>query len=1021
MCQALCESNLNSMSTRAPTKVHGLFIGINRYLDPEINELSCSVRDAQALYALFSDSFNDKQFVLLTDTSATKEAIRNEFVTRLHRVSEDDFVVIAFSGHGSDDHFIIPFDAKGDDRNSAISHDDLLDWFSRIPAKNVFLILDCCFSGGAGAKVFHRPTKERMAKAAEPLIAVLGGKGRLIIAASSPDEPAWEDHRKRHGLLTYFLIQCLQGAPEVVSGGMIPIFKSLEFIVRSVSSAALAFSEKQTPAIRGALDGEMLLPVLKPARIWARMFPDDTHCVATENPASLAAAGFSAGIIKILAKEFPTLNALQIEAINEFGVLRGNSLVACAPTSSGKTFIGELAALKAFMDGKRTLFLLPMRALVNDKHQEFNRRYGDYGLRVIRATGEITDDNPQLMRGRYDICLMTTEKFTSLVLSNPHLLHQVGTIVVDELQLIVDEGRGMNLEFALTLLKARRAVGIEPQIICLSGVVGDTNGFEGWLGGRLLRHAERPVPLQEGTIGYQGLFEFVTDEGEEGNEMIIPPPSAVKGSAQDVIIPLVRELAASNEKIIVFRETQGETMGCAAYLADSCGLPPAQEAIDALPEGDRSLSSARLHKALTGGVAFHNSSLDRAEREIIERVFRDPKSSLKVVVSTTTLAMGVNTPASSVVIEGLMHPQNKPYTVAEYKNMVGRAGRMGFAETGKSFLIAQTPAAKDQFWTLYVRANPEPITSRFNDEDVLSLITRVLATASKMAEPDLIAFLGNTFGAFLNGTRAPGWDGEYARKIRAALAELVAADMVKDSDGCFVLTPLGRLSGESGIKVQSVISVVKMLRDIPVAQISDLALVCAAQATRELDDLRIPMNAKSHQERQRWPRTLEDLGLGTFAGRLSDSAEDDRMTTQRCKKAVAVIRWISGTPLSAIEDELQQHYFQKEVSGAIRQVASRTGDVVPMVCRIVELMNGGADTSKIGETLLARLQFGVPEEIVPLVAALKDKLGRASYLALFKAGIHAPESASSAGRDRMSEVLGSKTLAEGVIALVQAS
>ena len=105
------------------------------------------------------------------------------------------------------------------------------------------------------------------------------------------------------------------------------------------------------------------------------------------------------------------------------------------------------------------MFLLPLKALVNDKHQEFERKYADFGIRTIRATGDFTDDNAALMRGQYDICLITYEKATALALVSPHLLDGVGTIVVDEAQMIVDANRGANLEFLLTLLRVRRRTG----------------------------------------------------------------------------------------------------------------------------------------------------------------------------------------------------------------------------------------------------------------------------------------------------------------------------------------------------------------------------------------------------------------------------------------------------------------------------------------------------------------------------------------------------------------------------------
>jgi helicase len=73
-------------------------------------------------------------------------------------------------------------------------------------------------------------------------------------------------------------------------------------------------------------------------------------------------------------------------------------------------------------------------------------------------------------------------------------------IVVDEAQMIADPSRGANLEFILTLIIMRRREAVEPQVIALSAVIGDTNGLERWLGARLLRRTKRPVPLDEGLL-----------------------------------------------------------------------------------------------------------------------------------------------------------------------------------------------------------------------------------------------------------------------------------------------------------------------------------------------------------------------------------------------------------------------------------------------------------------------------------------------------------------------------------------
>src|SRR5207342_3444389 len=94
------------------------------------------------------------------------------------------------------------------------------------------------------------------------------------------------------------------------------------------------------------------------------------------------------------------LNQLQQDAINTTGLFRGGNVVVTAPTSSGKTMVGELAAVRATQSGGRSVFLLPTKALVNEQYERFSRIYGDVGVRVVRATGDYRDDVDALLRGQ---------------------------------------------------------------------------------------------------------------------------------------------------------------------------------------------------------------------------------------------------------------------------------------------------------------------------------------------------------------------------------------------------------------------------------------------------------------------------------------------------------------------------------------------------------------------------------------------------------------------------------------------
>jgi replicative superfamily II helicase len=977
----------------------GFFIGIDRYRSPDIDELSCARRDAVALEALFADTLGGTT-VLLTDQHATRKRIAAEFAA-LEDCDPDDMVVIAFSGHGSETHELVAHDTDIDNiATTALPLDAVQEWFSRIPAKRLIFFLDCCFSGGLGAKVLRVAAKPRDLRSTEARLAQLAGDGRIIFTASSATEPAWEHGRYGHGLLTYFLIEGLRGPTDVVSGDRLSLYRLLDYVTARVKAAAHAIGQLQSPTMRGQIDGELVWPVFVPGKRFFESFPNLIPTKVTANLSSLTALGFPEELIAAWGQAIPSLNALQIEAVNDFGLLNSAHIVVSAPTSSGKTMIGELAALRHTLQRKRALFLLPLKALVADKRRQFEAIYGGFGLRVIEATGE-TDDIMPLIRGRYDIALLTYEKFAALALTHPHLLAQAGIIVVDEVQMIADASRGANLEFILTLIRMRRQEGIEPQVVALSAVIGDTGGMETWLGGRLLRRTERPVPLAEGVLRADGSFRYLDPAtGEERVETGIVQRQYGKNSSQDWIIPLVRKLVAEGQQIIVFRETKSEARSVANYLAAALGLPAAADAVARMPIADASQANGDLRADLQRGVAFHNADLPPIERRIIEEEFRRQNSGLRVIAATTTLAMGVNTPASTVIIAGLEHPGEQPYSVAEYKNLVGRAGRLGYAEKGTSYLLALDSRTEYDFWNRYVTGSPEDLKSRFLDRgtDARSLIVRVLVAASRIAKggatsEDIIAFLESSFGAFQAGRNREGW--QWSRHdLLIALTDLEQHQLIKRGAGeRYELTPIGRLAGESATEVHSIIQLVNALSRLVPDQITDPALITAVQLAAELDQVLFPFNKKSTQkEPQQWLNELRGQGVpGLLLDSLRTAVNDGHTATLRAKKAVACLLFVSGKPMAEIETIVTQ--FSGAFGGAagpVRNVAARSCDLLPVAARIAEILHPTLELGDRLARLVVRLTYGVPGSVADIAREAGAHLLRGDYCALAQAGLGNP-------------------------------
>ncbi|SAL80535.1 DEAD/DEAH box helicase [Caballeronia choica] len=148
--------------------IKGIFVGINKQLDPNISELTGAVRDARALNALFLDSVPGFGAKLLVDEDATKDSVSESIFGTLASAMDDDIIVISFAGHGSPDGGIAVYDTLCSDLSgTTLSMAELGDAFKATRARAVLCILDCCFSGHAPARVLEVPAQPRSAFALE--------------------------------------------------------------------------------------------------------------------------------------------------------------------------------------------------------------------------------------------------------------------------------------------------------------------------------------------------------------------------------------------------------------------------------------------------------------------------------------------------------------------------------------------------------------------------------------------------------------------------------------------------------------------------------------------------------------------------------------------------------------------------------------------------------------------------------------------------------------------------------------
>jgi len=199
--------------------------------------------------------------------------------------------------------------------------------------------------------------------------------------------------------------------------------------------------------------------------------------------------------------EVHTLRPAQEKAIDA-GLLEGKNLLVCTPTASGKTLVAELAATGMILEqGRKAVYIVPLKALAIEKNKDFKRRYGTF-MKIALSIGDLDSADPYL--ADRDLIICTAEKLDSLIRHHSPWLKQIGVMVVDEIHLLNDPGRGPTLEMLITML---RSVCPGIQIIGLSATIGNPEELASWLDAVLVEDRWRPVQLDKG-VYLDGTLSF---------------------------------------------------------------------------------------------------------------------------------------------------------------------------------------------------------------------------------------------------------------------------------------------------------------------------------------------------------------------------------------------------------------------------------------------------------------------------------------------------------------------------------
>lgn len=495
---------------------------------------------------------------------------------------------------------------------------------------------------------------------------------------------------------------------------------------------------------------------------------------------------------------YNVLLPVQEDAVNK-GVLDGKSLLIAAPTSSGKTFVGEMAAVTYALQGKRTLYLVPFKAIAEEKHLDFSEKYSseEVGLIIRISDRDHRQSDTEIQIGNYDIAILTYEKLSSLLVANAGILDVCDCVIVDEIQMLMDPERGGNLELLLTKIKASTN---NTQIIGLSAVLDSLNGFDEWLGAEVVQRRDRPIELRQGVLRSNGIFEYKEwNTGNKGEEDF--NTNSLPG--------LVEYLLAQEEQVIIIRNSVravGETTSELAKLFTH--LPAASRTIQALNLEADTETKDFLLATLRHSIAFHHADCELGERRAVEKGFRDGE--IKIIVATTTLSTGVNLPCKTVILADNRRwsvvrgsPQQVNWLVGAVRNIFGRAGRLGQHEVfGRGILIAQDQREYRLIQGAYLNAPLESLKSTFENKDIALRVLDIVATGFGGTEETITDFIFETFAA--KNWNSPEAIEEISKYIQNGIKKCLDVGLFeRNSSGILQVTSLGRICATKQVSIET--------------------------------------------------------------------------------------------------------------------------------------------------------------------------------------------------------------------------
>ena len=760
----------------------------------------------------------------------------------------------------------------------------------------------------------------------------------------------------------------------------------------------------------------------------------------------------------------------QLEACRALNASHG--VLLAAPTGSGKTVVGEFAVHRALAEGRKCFYTTPIKALSNQKYADLVRRYS------AAKVGLLTGDNS--INGEAPVVVMTTEVLRNMLYAGSPTLAGLGYVVLDEVHYLADAFRGAVWEEVIIHLPA------SVQLVALSATVSNAEEFGDWLsevrgGTTVIVDEHRPVPLWQHMLVGSRLYDLFT--GPDGGRAAGPPP----GRGTPKVNPELRRLAQRSEEgwgggrgaerkapgrgargtrrptrfrvpsrpdVIDRLDAAGllpaitfifSRAGCDAAVAQCLGaglrLTTPQETAeitdlvrrrtaDIPPEDLPVLGYPDWLAGLQRGLAAHHAGMLPTFKEVVEELFA--AGLIKAVFATETLALGINMPARTVVIERLDKWNGENHadlTPGEYTQLTGRAGRRGIDVEGHAVVLWQ-PGVDPLEVAGLAGTRTYPLTSSFRpsynmavnlvgqvgrrraaallessfaqfqaDRAVLGLARQARQIRQSMEQLEVSCDLGDFAEYQAIRRELSQREAEQARRRSAARQAEAAASLEQLRRGDIVQVPAGRRAG------------VALVLESPAADPSGLLVLTEGRQVKRLnaadfpvpvtpiDRVRIPswFSARSAKHRRDLASTMRNKLAGHDLPRPPRAGRDNGSDGRHDAEIERLRRRLRQHPCHGCPDREDharraERYdrLEREAEDLERRVAGRTHVIARTFDRVCAVLEQLGYTDGDSVTAEGRRLAGLYTELDLLVAeclrrGLWDGLGPAELAACVSA------------------------------------